>query len=101
MPCLAFKSHLVANRFTRIACENWPFDRDTSSIVNPQRTLASNYLGIKEGCKRTVSFKPLFGLLNQPKWIPLKYAGGLVLELEIVNNFTDPIIDPATAFDSY
>jgi hypothetical protein len=31
----------------------------------------------------------------------LKYAGGIVLELEIVNNFTDPIIDPATALDSY
>ena len=37
--------------------------------------------------------KLAFGLLNQPKWIPLRYAP-LTLELELVNNFTDVCIEP-------
>ena len=40
-----------------------------------------------------VSTKLAFGLLNQPKWIPLRYAP-LTLELELVNSFADVIIMP-------
>jgi hypothetical protein len=39
----------------------------------------ANYTSIPANGKKTVSFKPLFGLLNQPKYLPLQW-GGLVLE---------------------
>ena len=42
---------------------------------------------------KTVSTKLAFGLLHQPKWIPLRYAP-LTLELELVNNFTDVCVAP-------
>ena len=47
------------------------------------------------GESRTVCFKPLVGIFNQPKYLPLMW-GGFVLELELVNNSTDPIVSPAT-----
>ena len=46
---------------------------------------------IKGGGSRTVSFKPLSGILNQPKYIPLSYCP-LTLDLEVVTNPTDAII---------
>jgi hypothetical protein len=42
---------------------------------------------------KTVSTKLAFGLLHQPKWIPLRYAP-LTLELELVNDFTDVCVAP-------
>ena len=38
-------------------------------------------------------FKPLSGLLNQPKYLPLRYMP-LTIEFELVNNNLDPIVDP-------
>jgi hypothetical protein len=46
---------------------------------------------VKGGGSRTVSFKPLSGILNQPKYIPLAYCP-LTLELEVVTNPTDAVI---------
>ena len=40
-------------------------------------------------------FKPLSGILNQPKMIPLRYCP-ITIELELVNNMTDVVI--ATPF---
>jgi hypothetical protein len=40
---------------------------------------------------KVLSTKLAFGLLHQPKWIPLRYAP-LTLELELVNDFTDVCI---------
>ena len=37
-------------------------------------------------------WRPLFGLLNQEKYIPLRYSGGLTLELDIANDFLEPIV---------
>jgi hypothetical protein len=45
---------------------------------------------------RTVSFKPLAGLLNQPKYIPLSYCP-ITFELEVVTNAEDPIISTGGA----
>ena len=45
---------------------------------------------IPHGSSRAVSFKPLFGLLNQPKYIPLMWSP-LMLEFEVVNGVTDAI----------
>ena len=53
------------------------------------------YRGILHGQSQTVLFKPLSGLLNQPKYLPLRYCP-LTIELEIVSNNTDPIISDLT-----
>ena len=42
---------------------------------------------------KVLSTKLAFGLLHQPKWIPLRYAP-LTLELELVNEFTDVCVTP-------
>ena len=44
---------------------------------------------------KVLSTKLAFGLLHQPKWIPLRYAP-LTLELELVNEFTDVCVTPYT-----
>ena len=41
----------------------------------------------------TVCFKPLCGLLNQSKFIPLSYVQSLSLELELVDNALEPIFN--------
>lgn len=41
----------------------------------------------------TVAFKPLCGLLNQSKFIPLTYVQSLSLELEIVDNALEPLFN--------
>ena len=41
--------------------------------------------------KKRYSFKPIFGICNQPKFIPLMYAP-LTFEFELCNSATDPII---------
>ena len=50
--------------------------------------------GIKGGQSLTVLFKPLSGLLNQNKMLPVRYAP-ITIELELADNPLDPIIDPA------
>jgi hypothetical protein len=47
--------------------------------------------GILPGNSKTVLFKPLSGLFMQEKLIPLRYCS-LTIELELVNNFIDPIV---------
>lgn len=54
---------------------------------------ADRILGIEEGGSRTVSFKPLFGVLNQPKYIPLSWCP-MMMEFELVNNAEDAIASP-------
>jgi hypothetical protein len=51
------------------------------------------YIGIAPQDYQTVMFKPLCGLLNQSKYIPLDYCGNIVLEMELVD-------DPAEAVAS-
>ena len=52
---------------------------------------ANSFPGIPGGMKQTVLFKPLLGLLNQPKYLPIRYCP-LTLELELVSSSTDPIV---------
>jgi len=63
--------------------------------VLPQAN-ARNLGGIFPGDSMTVLFKPLAGILNQPKYLPLRYCQ-LQIELEIVNSLEDPIIWPDAA----
>ena len=55
---------------------------------------ATTFYGIPGGQSMTVLFKPLLGLLNQPKFLPLAKMGPMVLELELVDDFNDPIAAP-------
>jgi len=51
----------------------------------------TNYRGIAAQEGMTVLFKPLSGILNQNKLLPLRYAP-ITIELELVDSGTDPII---------
>jgi len=63
----------------------------------------ANYPGIESNKEKTVLFKPMFGLFNQSKMIPIRYCP-LTMELELVTNPEDCVIiggaagDPAPAF---
>ena len=50
----------------------------------------SSFQGISAGQGLQVLFKPLSGLLNQNKMLPIRYAP-ITIELELVDNVTDPI----------
>ena len=52
--------------------------------------------GLAPGASQSVTFKPLFGLLNQNKYIPLSWCP-LTMEFEVVSLSTDPIVSPSTA----
>jgi len=68
----------------------WDGDNNyASELVNQ-----ANYLGIPTGQAKTASFKPLCGLFNQPKLIPLMWCP-LTLEFEVVSLATDPVLQAA------
>ena len=50
--------------------------------------------GIKGGQALTVLFKPLSGILNQNKMLPIRYAP-ITIELELADGYLDAIVDPA------
>lgn len=47
--------------------------------------------GIPAASSRVALFRPLCGLFTQKKLLPLRYCS-LIIELELVNNLTDPIV---------
>ena len=49
--------------------------------------------GIAPSTKQTVCFKPMLGLINQSKLLPVKYCP-IVIELELCNSNLDPVITP-------
>ena len=52
---------------------------------------------VEPSSARAVSFKPLFGLLNQSKYIPLMWSP-LMFEFEILNGATDAILGHSAPF---
>lgn len=48
--------------------------------------------GIAQNKKRTVSIRPLCGILRQPKYLCLKYMQSLTFEFELVNSLDDVIL---------
>ena len=52
---------------------------------------------VKGNSARAVTFKPLFGLLNQPKYIPLMWSP-LVFEFEVVNDAKEAIVGLGASF---
>ena len=66
------------------------FEYREGAIDNPT---TANMAGIKENSKKTVCFTPLSGLLQCGKYLPLAYIkGGVTLEMELCNTFTEPLI---------
>ena len=74
--------------------DNWCSDRVYNSRyaadANPANFKARFRTSIAPGETKTVSFKPMFGILNQPKFIPLQWLP-LTLEFEVVSSATDPV----------
>lgn len=72
--------------------EGFGYRSDTvePGVAHTEQTLP----GISSGTSQTVGFKLCSGLLNQPKFLPLKYMGNLTIELELVNNANDPVVTP-------
>jgi len=67
---------------------------NSDGIVYPFGALgdfATKYVTVPAGESRTVSFKPLSGLLNSGKLLPLQYCP-ITIELEVVSSVYDPII---------
>ncbi len=64
---------------------------DTTPTVN-----VDNLKGIAGGDYQTVLFKPLSGLLNQEKYLPIQFMP-IVLELELVDKATDAVVSSLTA----
>ncbi len=51
---------------------------------------AYKFAGIRAQQSQRVLFKPLLGIINQPKFLPIRYMP-LTIELELVNDMTEPI----------
>ena len=81
-------SFLIASESrTNQANEAFGLNWDSDTVVNDYNA------GIRPDQSLTVLFKPLSGLLNQNKMLPIRYAP-ITIELELVDSVTDPIIDP-------
>ena len=60
-----------------------------NSTVAPYQ---AEYGGIGPGTSQTVSFKPMIGVLNQSKYLPLMW-GGFVMESEIIGDASEAFVD--------
>ena len=71
---------------------DWVLDNIVSASDSRSTYRLENYeqAGFVKTGRRAV-FKPLFGLFEQDKLIPLRYAP-LVIELELVNNASDAVV---------
>ena len=73
----------------------------TGATVSPPVLYAPSpatvaYAGIQGTEAQSALFKPLSGLFNQGKYIPLKFCGPIIIELEVVNDKWEAIIRPNT-----
>ena len=62
-----------------------------SSLVDDNSFGAQIWTGINGNDSMSVSFRFLSGLLNQDKFLPIRYCP-ITIELELVNQLTDPVI---------
>jgi hypothetical protein len=76
----------------------WDCDDAYNATFGNTGTFKENLTtGISKGQSRTVSFKPLFGIFNQPKYIPLQWCP-LTVEFELVTSATDAIATELAGF---
>ena len=66
--------------------QDWDIREDMKTSLT-----AASFPGIIGGQSQTVLFKPLSGLFNQNKMIPVRYCP-ITIELELVNDSTEPIV---------
>jgi len=66
--------------------QHWDIRKDVEASYT-----ASSFPGILGGQSQTVLFKPLSGLFNQSKLIPLRYCP-ITIELELVHDAAEPIV---------
>jgi hypothetical protein len=66
-----------------------------SSLICKRGYSEYNFKGISPGQRQRVLFKPLSGILNQNKFLPIRYMP-LTFELELVNNATEPVFSSFT-----
>ena len=67
---------------------------DSGTVAHPggpTSKFAEEYISVGSGKTRTVSFKPLSGLLNCGKLLPLRYCP-ITIELELCSSSSDPVI---------
>ena len=90
-----------ANRDNDIRIEGFGLAWDDDSVIAstdaapPNGTLRTTLTrgGIPAGGRKTVSFKPLFGIFNQPKYIPLQWLP-LTVEFELITGADEAIATP-------
>jgi hypothetical protein len=90
--CEAFEDRFDQPIFQDIfawAEDKLPTARTTSG--NVMGYLGEEYQSVPSLSSKTVSFRPLSGLVNCGKLIPLQYAP-ITIELEVCNSITDPIM---------
>lgn len=66
--------------------KEWDLKEDLTTAYT-----AASFPGIPGGQSRTVLFKPLSGLLNQEKYLPVRYSP-ITIELELVNDASEPVV---------
>ena len=75
-------------------CREWDDENSYNGIITTATDAATGYTtSFGRGASKVVNFKPIFGLLNQNKYLPL-FWGGMSLEFEVVTNATDAIATP-------
>ena len=89
-----FSALIARESNTNNLAESFGYTTTEARDLNSTTTFA----GIPPGQMQTVMFKPLSGLLNQPKYLPLRYMP-LTLELELVKIYLDPIADQSLLGD--
>jgi hypothetical protein len=55
------------------------WDEDgTYSVANQDFTNANFHSILGANASKRVNFKPIFGIVNQPKYLPLFFGGGII-----------------------
>ena len=81
---------------SRKKSEAYHFGRSWDHIIHMGTNTtytSANFSGTFYDQSETVLFKPLLGILNQPKYLPIRYCP-ITIELELVNDMKEPILTP-------
>jgi hypothetical protein len=90
--CEGFESRFDQPRYQSILTNNSTNPNYTTYDGELEGSLGSYYKSVMPGQSKTVSFKPLSGLLNCGKLLPLRYAP-ITIELELTQNASDVIMN--------
>ena len=88
--------HLLSSKASRENLSVMGFNSNSYNVVDtrdrnfPISLEQKDYIGLVSS--KTVMFKLLSGLCNCDKYLPLRYMGGLTIELELVSDPLDPLI---------